>query len=196
MKDQVIKAAIEFASGKLEQLIENEFSEQDEEESDSDISDGAFAELEKQSELMTVKQLRKALTIILEENILWDIGLQMLTLRDQSPDDDMKKLTTRCYCPCGKIHKNWLRNKGITSSVFNDYCHKNRFEDISNFLRHMSGKALANEPIHIGLWYYLNYMYRDYTKKVQRKKVRTKALAMLPKVKEHLYHMNMFTVQR
>ena len=196
MKDQAIKAAIEFASGKLEQLIEDEFSEQDEEESDSDISDGPFAELKNQSELMTVKQLKKALTVILEENMLWDIGLQMLTLRDQSPDDDMKKLTTRCYCPCGKIHKNWLRNKGITSSVFDDYCHNNKFEDITDFLRHMSGKAIAKEPIHIGLWYYLNYMYRDYTKKVQRKKVRAKALVMLPKVKEHLYHMNMFTVQR
>ena len=55
--------------------------------------------------LMLESHLRSVLTFIFNRNMVWDIALQMQTLRDMNRSTAYTRLTSLCYCPYGKIHK-------------------------------------------------------------------------------------------
>ena len=82
----------------------------------------------------------------------------------------MKKLTSRCYCPCGRTHKYWLRSNGGNDIIDEKYCDNDVFEDINDFMRHVSAQVLDNELVHIELWHYMQMLYGRYTKALFKKK--------------------------
>ena len=207
--------AINFAVAKLNSLKEEErrmqLAESDDDDDDDDDRvnpndgdcDSVYSERSRPfddvvpqyiSSYMSEQCLRQALTIILERNMVWDIGLQMHSFRDMNPAQQLTRLTSRCYCPCGKMHGEWLRQNGVNEIMIpkNKLCHKNHFENITAFIGHMSAKALSDDLIHVGLWNFLHELYPLYTK-TKKRKVRT---FHLPVVEIHLYDMNIFEVER
>ena len=210
--------AIQLALVKLRKLKEEERNAQLAEPSDDDDDDDsrvnpndgdcdtvhseysdrsrAFDDIVPQyiSSYMSEQALSQALTTILEKNMIWDIGLQMTSLRNMYPSEQLTRLTYRCFCPCGKIHKKWLRENGVDETVLpsNKLCHKNDFNNTTAFIGHVGSKALDNDMLHVGLWYFLNEMYPLYTK-TRKRKVST---FHLPVVETHMYDMNVFQVAR
>ena len=133
--------------------------------------ESAFGDTMEASKYISCEELKTVYNVIIEKNVLWDVGLQLTTYRDMNPKEDLKKLTSRGFCPCGKLHKKWLVKNGIDKRlVGGSYCGNSQFDTIEDLIRHVSAKALDDEPVHIALWQYLQKMYPRYTKKVYRKK--------------------------
>ena len=87
--------------------------------------------------------------------------------------------------------------KGISKEAFqNGYCDNDLFEDVRDFMQHISQKALQDEPVHIGLWNYLTMMYPCLSKTLySNKKVRS--IMILPSSKQKsLPVQNMFSINR
>lgn len=201
LKEGAMEKAVSFAIGKLkqlkrEELEEDEYSDDDDDDDSFEI-DRPFDDVVPASSYMSERELKQILTLILNEDFIWDIGLQMRMLRDQNPKEDMKKLTSRCYCPCGRTHKYWLRNNDVSDIIDEKYCDNDVFEDINDFMRHVSAKALDNEPVHIGLWHYMQTLYGRYTKALFKKK-KVRDTIRLPVVTQSSRYddVNLFYIER
>ena len=178
-KEQVKDEALNLALNKLKQLQKEEYEGEDDDDDDDDDDDNSmmsgyespYKDTEPQSQYISCEELKTVYNIIIDKNVLWDIGLQLTTYRDMNPREDLKLLTSRGFCPCGKLHKNWLEMNGIDKDLIGgSYCKSSQFDSVDKLIRHVSSKALANEPVHIALWQYIQKMYPKYTKKVYRKR--------------------------
>ena len=116
------------------------------------------------SKYINESSLIYTLSTIFNENLVWDIGLQMECLRRKDKNDASRLFTSRTYCPCGKVHKSWLNQKGLTMFI-KAPCHKNIFSSHQKFFQHIASKAQEGCLIHYGLWHFLQGMYRKYCKK-------------------------------
>jgi len=84
-----------------------------------------------------------------------------------------------------------------------EICPNAHFDDTFKFLSHLQSKVDSNrDAIYLGMWHYLNFMYKDYIKinskkdnKKKRKKVNSNVLK-LPTVSSHIYNTNMFEIER
>ena len=219
MKERCKLSAIEFTLTKLRQLKadarrEFEFANNNDDDDDSILinpngggsfgldltyQDVAFDDVVATytDEYMSEAELTMALTIILDKNMVWDIGLQMQTLRDMNRSMPLTRLTSIWYCPRGKIYGGRLRANGVTEYVLpkNKLRHKNKFSETKTFLAHVSSKALSNDLIHVGLWHFLNQMYTRYTKEAFKKKQVCNTI-QLPNVLLQLFDIHLFEITR
>ena len=64
-----------------------------------------------------------------QNNMLWDIGFQMLVYKDQGKLQSGKRFTSRCYCPCGRIHKKWKIKNGL-EELMSEICPNAHFDGL------------------------------------------------------------------
>ena len=128
-----------------------------------------------ESKYIDEESLRVVLTTMFDENLVWDIGLQMLVYRDNVGVHNVEEgsLWSKIYCPCSKMFKPWMK-KNHVESLFCKPCERSVFEEVNLFVNHVSSKACDGEDLfHVGIWHYINFMYKDYMKvsKKQAKKM-------------------------
>ena len=116
----------------------------------------------KDEEYITDKELEIVLRKFFEENTVWDFSFLKTRFNPE-------KYVYPMYCPCGKIHKQWLENEKLLSIVQEDLgdvglCHKNKFTQRVPFFDHIRQKATSGSIIHYGLMQYLLILYPNEVK--------------------------------
>jgi len=66
-----------------------------------------YKKISKANKLIDEEECQIILQKIFDNNVLWDIDFQMIVYEDKGKLQPGKRFTSRCYCPCGQIHKKW-----------------------------------------------------------------------------------------
>ena len=85
-----------------------------------------------------------------------------------------QELSHECYCPCGEVHSTWLDNMKIKDHIIEEspcqkLCQTNKFNNLKEILKYLTGKAQASSPslVHNGLFVYLEQLYPEQKLKIK-----------------------------
>jgi hypothetical protein len=202
-KKMCIQEAIEKTVQELREAKKEEMESYDDDDDDDsieqysdDYDDGTPYGKKENSTFMNEYDLKSKLTTILEDHLVWDIGLQMEVLKMNGTggyfDQNVTKgFTSLTFCPCNKACK-WLND-------LDDPCKNTNF-DHRSLLQHFQSKSSSGCYIHKGLFYYTQQLYNDVykrsTKKNKKKKKVCELIITLPNPCNSYQNVDIFHVIR
>jgi len=117
--------------------------------------------------LITLDRLEYILTKISENSMIWDVGLQMMVLKQLNCDasyEEVSKWSKKTLCPCGLNHRQWFQRENISSDEFSEgLCKGQIFTNITQLKQHLYSKSKTC-LIHLAVFHYTCLMYPDFFK--------------------------------
>jgi len=190
-KSAINTAILELRKWKKEEKLAFE-DDDDDDDSDVDTVDSRSSESWEgcpysskkrkgvESEYMDEDELRLALKIIFEKNLVWDIGFQMLVYAENGGGISEGGLWKEVYCPCSKMFKSWRKKEQIDNIICKP-CKKSSFKEVNLFIQHVQSKAEKEDPFHVGIWHYIHFMYKDYIKVTKKSRIENSVKSVLTK---------------